>query len=85
MSMPFDFGFFPGTKAANGNPLDVLVLMDGPAYPGIVVSVRLLGVIEAEQSDDGRGPTATIGSSRWRTARPNAVSSAASATWTTRC
>ena len=53
MSMPFDFGFFPGTKAADGDPLDVLVLMDGPAYPGVVVAVRLLGVIEAEQSDDG--------------------------------
>jgi inorganic pyrophosphatase len=56
MSMPFDFGFFPGTKAADGDPLDVLVLMDGPAYPGIVVAVRLLGVIEAEQSDDGGEP-----------------------------
>jgi inorganic pyrophosphatase len=56
MSMPFDFGFFPGTKAADGDPLDVLVLMDGPAYPGIVVAVRLLGVIEAEQAEDGGKP-----------------------------
>jgi inorganic pyrophosphatase len=54
MSMPFDFGFFPRTKAADGDPLDVLVLMDGPAYPGVVVAVRILGVIEAEQSD-GKG------------------------------
>jgi inorganic pyrophosphatase len=56
MSMPFDFGFFPRTKAADGDPLDVLVLMDGPAYPGVVVAVRLLGVIEAEQSEDGGKP-----------------------------
>jgi inorganic pyrophosphatase len=56
MFMPFDFGFFPGTKAADGDPLDVLVLMDAPAYPGVVVGVRLLGVIEAEQSDDGGEP-----------------------------
>jgi inorganic pyrophosphatase len=55
MSMPFDFGFFPGTKAEDGDPLDVLVLMDGPAYPGTLVAVRLIGVIEAEQSD-GEGP-----------------------------
>jgi inorganic pyrophosphatase len=55
MSMPFDFGFFPATMAADGDPLDVLVLMDGPAYPGVVVAVDLLGVIEAEQAEgDGK-------------------------------
>ena len=53
MSMPFDFGFFPRTKAADGDPLDVLVLLDGPAHPGVTVPVRLLGVIEAEQTDRG--------------------------------
>jgi inorganic pyrophosphatase len=56
MSMPFDFGFFPRTKAPDGDPLDVLVLMDGPAPPGTIVHVRLLGVIEAEQSEDGQKP-----------------------------
>jgi inorganic pyrophosphatase len=56
MSMPFDFGFFPGTKAPDGDPLDVLVLMDGPAYPGTLVHVRLLGVIEAEQTDGASKP-----------------------------
>jgi len=56
MSFPFDFGFFPRTRAADGDPLDVLVLMDGPAYTGCLVPVRLLGVIEAEQSEDGGEP-----------------------------
>ena len=56
MSMPFDFGFVPGTKAEDGDPLDVLVLMDGPAYPGVIVAIHLLGVIEAEQSEDGDKP-----------------------------
>ncbi len=56
MSFPFDFGFFPQTKAPDGDPLDVLVLMDAPAYPGIVVPVRVLGLIEAEQADHG-GPS----------------------------
>ncbi len=56
MSMPFDFGFFPRTKAADGDPLDVLVLMDAPAYPGVLATVRLLGVIEAEQSDGNGKP-----------------------------
>lgn len=51
MSFPFDFGFFPRTIAGDGDPLDVLVLMDGPAYPGCLVAVSLLGVMEAEQTE----------------------------------
>lgn len=51
---PFDFGFIPATKAQDGDPVDVLILMDEPAYPGIVVEVRLVGVFEAEESKDGR-------------------------------
>jgi inorganic pyrophosphatase len=50
---PFDFGFVPSTRADDGDPLDVLVLMDAPVFPGCVVPSRLIGVIEAEQSDDG--------------------------------
>lgn len=46
---PFDFGFIPGTQAADGDPLDVLVLMDEPAFPGCIVEVGLFGVLEAEQ------------------------------------
>ena len=56
MEFPFDFGFFPGTRAPDGDPLDCLVIMDAPAYPGVIVKVRLLGVIEAEQSEDGDKP-----------------------------
>jgi len=56
MAFPFDFGFVPGTRAADGDPLDVLVLMDSPAYPGVLVETRLLGVIEATQSDDDGQP-----------------------------
>src|SRR4051812_1839092 len=50
---PFDFGFAPGTKGGDGDPLDVLVLMDEPAFVGCLVEARLIGVIEAEQSEDG--------------------------------
>ena len=46
---PFDFGFVPGTLGADGDPLDVLVLMDEPAAPGVAVPCRLLGIIEAAQ------------------------------------
>jgi inorganic pyrophosphatase len=51
---PFDFGSIPGTVADDGDPLDVLVLMDEPAFVGCLVEARLLGVIEAEQTEDGK-------------------------------
>jgi inorganic pyrophosphatase len=46
---PFDFGFVPQTLAEDGDPLDVLVIMDEPVFPGCVVAARLLGVFEASQ------------------------------------
>jgi len=46
---PFDFGFVPGTQGEDGDPLDVLVVMDEPTVPGVVVPCRLVGVIEASQ------------------------------------
>lgn len=49
MSFPYDFGFLPRTKAPDGDPIDVLLLMDEPAFPGIAVRARLIGVIEGEQ------------------------------------
>lgn len=48
---PFDFGFVPGTRGGDGDPLDVLVVMDAGVYPGVVVHGRLVGVIEAEQTE----------------------------------
>lgn len=49
MTFPYDFGFVPSTKADDGDPIDVLVLMDEPAFPGCVLSCRPIGVIEGEQ------------------------------------
>ncbi len=51
MAFPYDFGFLPQTLAPDGDPFDVLLLMDEPAFPGIVVRSRLIGVIEGEQVD----------------------------------
>ena len=48
---PYDFGFVPSTLGDDGDPLDVLVLMDEPAFVGCLVPVRLLGLIEAEQTE----------------------------------
>ena len=53
MQFPYDFGYVPGTQVEDGDPLDVLVLMEEPAFPGCVVECRLIGVIEAEEEKDG--------------------------------
>lgn len=51
MTFPYDFGFVPSTLSEDGDPVDVLVLMDEPAFPGCVLSCRPVGVIEGEQKD----------------------------------
>ena len=51
-SFPFDFGFVPSTQGDDGDPLDVLV-MDEPTHVGCVLDVRLIGVLEADQTEDG--------------------------------
>lgn len=51
MSFPYNFGFLPQTTAADGDPIDVLLLMDEPAFPGIAVRGRLIGVIKGQQID----------------------------------
>jgi inorganic pyrophosphatase len=51
---PFDFGSIPGTRADDGDPLDVLLLMDEPAFAGCFLEARLIGVITAEQTEKGK-------------------------------
>jgi inorganic pyrophosphatase len=51
MVFPYDFGFLPQTIAPDGDPIDVLLLMDEPAFPGCAVRAQLIGVIEGEQLD----------------------------------
>ncbi len=48
---PYDFGFIPSTKADDGDPLDVIIILDEETPPGCVIPVRLIGVIEAEQRE----------------------------------
>jgi inorganic pyrophosphatase len=51
MTFPFDFGFVPSTLGDDGDPLDVMVLMDAPAHVGCLMDVRIIGVIEAKQTE----------------------------------
>jgi inorganic pyrophosphatase len=56
MAFPYDFGFVPSTLGDDGAPLDVMLLLDGPTAPGVLVEARLIGVIEAEQHEQGEAP-----------------------------
>ncbi len=49
MAFPYDFGFVPSTLGGDGDPLDVLVLMDEPAFAGCKLTCRIIGVIQGEQ------------------------------------
>ncbi|MBV8888108.1 MAG: inorganic diphosphatase [Alphaproteobacteria bacterium] len=51
MSFPFDFGFIPSSLGDDGDPLDVLVLLDSPLPVGCVLSARVVGAIEAQQRE----------------------------------
>jgi inorganic pyrophosphatase len=50
MAWPYDYGFIPRTKGEDGDPLDVLVLMDEPTFAGCVIRVRLIGAFEVEKN-----------------------------------
>ena len=51
MSFPMDFGFVPSTRAEDGDPTDILILSEEPLPMGALVTVRLIGVIEGEQTE----------------------------------
>lgn len=54
MAFPLAFGFIPATRAEDGDPVDVIILADEDLPVGCLVTVRLMGVIEAEQTEDGK-------------------------------
>ena len=54
MMFPFDFGFIPSSLGEDGDPLDILVLMDAPAHVGCLIDVRIIGVIKARQTENGK-------------------------------
>jgi inorganic pyrophosphatase len=54
MVFPFDFGFIPGTRGDDGDPLDVLLLSEFIAFPGCLIDCRIIGCIVVEQQKADR-------------------------------
>ena len=57
MMYPADYGFVPETLALDGDPLDVLVLVTEPTFPGCVMEVKPIGVFHMA---DEKGPDAKV-------------------------
>jgi inorganic pyrophosphatase len=50
---PFDYGYIPQTHYVDGDPIDVLVLISHPTFPGCIIEVSPIGVLEMT---DEKGP-----------------------------
>ena len=50
---PGDYGFIPGTLADDGDPLDCLVLVQQPSFPGVMIEVRPVGVLNMVDAEEG--------------------------------
>jgi inorganic pyrophosphatase len=57
MMFPFDFGFIPSTRGGDGDPLDIMVMLDAPAHVGCLIEVRIIGVMMATQTENGTTQT----------------------------
>ena len=49
---PYDYGFVPNTLADDGDPLDGMVLIDQPTFPGCVIASRPIGMLEMIDGGD---------------------------------
>lgn len=64
VAYPFDWGFVPSTRAADGDPLDAMLLWDVPSYPGVVMACRAIGVLHVEQNRTNHDPSVRIRNDR---------------------
>lgn len=54
MVFPFDFGFIPGTKGGDGDPLDIIIISEFKSFPGCAMDCRIIGGILAKQTEKGK-------------------------------
>lgn len=53
MHYPGDYGFIPGTLAEDGDPMDVLCMVQEPSFPGCLMTVRPVGILN--MTDNAKG------------------------------
>jgi inorganic pyrophosphatase len=53
LTYPYDWGFVPSTTADDGDPLDVMVIHDATTFPGLVLTCRIIGILQIRQKSKG--------------------------------
>jgi inorganic pyrophosphatase len=54
LTYPHDWGFVPSTKAEDGDPLDIMVIHDAATLPGLVLTCRVIGILQVEQKSKNK-------------------------------
>src|SRR3954470_5664138 len=54
LTYPYSWGFLPGTRGDDGDPLDAFVLTEAPTYPGVVIECRLVGLLRLKENGKKR-------------------------------
>jgi len=57
MSYPFNYGFIPGTKSEDGDPIDLLLISREPVMPGTIIEAKPIGILMMQ---DEEGPDSKI-------------------------
>ena len=67
MAYPTDYGFIEDTLGEDGDPLDALVLLPQPVFPGVIVSARPVGMFQMtdEAGGDDKVLCVPAGDRRW--------------------
>jgi inorganic pyrophosphatase len=54
LTYPHDLGFVPSTRAEDGDPLDIMVIHDAATVPGLVLTCRIIGILQIEQKSKNK-------------------------------
>jgi inorganic pyrophosphatase len=54
LTYPHDWGFVPSTKGEDSDPLDIMVVHDAATFPGIVLTCRIIGILQIKQKSTGK-------------------------------
>jgi inorganic pyrophosphatase len=54
LTYPYDWGFVPTTAAEDGDPVDVMVVHEAATFPGLVLTCKIIGVLQVEQHSKGK-------------------------------